>query len=194
MDNTDRVAAIEAILFASGEAVEIERLAAALDMTKDEIKPLLDELELTLEVGGRGVRLLRLGGQYQLATREEYIEPIRAALDKKRNAPLSQAAFEVLAVIAYNQPITKAFVEQVRGVDCSGVISTLCQKNLIEEKGRLDLPGRPLVYCTTANFLRCFSLSDLSELPKPPDFDTLAPQADKTDDEILLSDFVGDTE
>ena len=87
----------------------------------------------------------------------------------KKNAPLSQAAFEVLAVVAYNQPITKAYIEQVRGVDCSGVISTLCQKGLIEEVGRLELPGRPLIYGTTSEFLRCFCVSDLSELPPLPE-------------------------
>ena len=90
-------------------------------------------------------------------------------LEIKRNAPLSQAAFEVLAIIAYNQPVTKAFVEQIRGVDCSGVISTLCQRELIEEKGRLDLPGRPLIYGTTSNFLRCFCLASLEDLPAVPE-------------------------
>ncbi|MBQ1977298.1 MAG: SMC-Scp complex subunit ScpB, partial [Ruminococcus sp.] len=88
--------------------------------------------------------------------------------DLRRNTPLSQAAMEVLAVIAYNQPVTKAFIEQVRGVDCSGVIGSLTAKDLIEEKGRLELPGRPLIYGTTENFLRCFSISDLSELPEIP--------------------------
>jgi segregation and condensation protein B len=89
-------------------------------------------------------------------------------LEIKRNTPLSQAAFEVLAVVAYNQPITKSYIEQVRGVDCSGVISSLCQKKLIEEKGRLDLPGRPLIYGTTDRFLRCFSLNSLEDLPDLP--------------------------
>ena len=95
-------------------------------------------------------------------------------LEVKKNAPLSNAAFEVLAVIAYNQPVTKAFVEQVRGVDCSGVISTLCQKRLVEEKGRLELPGRPLVYGTTPEFLRCFGVESLDELPELPQNEPLA--------------------
>ena len=82
---------------------------------------------------------------------------------------MSSAAYEVLAIVAYNQPVTKAFIEQVRGVDCSGVIATLCQRNLIEEHGRLDLPGRPLLYCTTDNFLRCFEISSLDELPELPE-------------------------
>ena len=99
----------------------------------------------------------------------------------KKNAPLSPAAFEVLAVVAYNQPVTKAYIEQIRGVDCSGVVATLCQKGLLEEKGRLDLPGRPLLYGTTPDFLRCFcltSLADLPELPEKPDIDV------ERDDEI----------
>ena len=90
-------------------------------------------------------------------------------MEIKRRTPLSAAALEVLAVVAYNQPVTKSFIEQVRGVDCSGVISTLLEKNLIEESGRLELPGRPLLYSTTKNFLRCFSLSSLDELPELPD-------------------------
>jgi segregation and condensation protein B len=168
LEQTDLMAAMEAILFACGEPLEASRLAEALSLGVAETKQLLAHYAEALDGQGRGFTLLRLGEQYQLATREQYIDLIRGILDKKRNAPLSQAAFEVLAIIAYNQPVTKAFVEQVRGVDCSGVISTLCQKNLIEEKGRLDLPGRPLVYCTTTNFLRCFSVSDLSELPRLP--------------------------
>ena len=91
-----------------------------------------------------------------MCTVEEFAQPIRTVLDLRRNTPLSQAAAEVLAVIAYNQPVTKAFVEQVRGVDCSGVISGLISRQLIEEKGRLELPGKPLVYGTTEHFLRCF--------------------------------------
>ena len=112
---------------------------------------------------------MKLGERYQLCTRQEYAENIRSVLDMKRNVPLSSAAFEVLAVVAYNQPVTKAYVEQVRGVDCSGVISTLCQKGLVEEKGRLDLPGRPLLYGTTPEFLKCFCIESLSELPELPE-------------------------
>ena len=121
------------------------------------------------KASGSALTVLRLGDQYQLVATDGYSENIRTLLDKKKNAPLSNAAMEVLAVIAYNQPVTKAFAEQVRGVDCSGVINTLCQKGLVEEKGRLDLPGRPLVYGTTVHFLRCFGLQDLSELPDIPE-------------------------
>ena len=104
-------------------------------------------------------------------------------LDIKKNIPLSNAALEVLAVVAYNQPVTKAYVEQVRGVDCSGVVNTLCQKGLLEERGRLDLPGRPLLYGTTPNFLRCFCLTTLADLPELPEKPGEMSLAD-TDDEI----------
>ena len=102
---------------------------------------------------------------------KEYAPQIRTVMDLRRNTPLSQAALEVLAVVAYNQPVTKAFVEQVRGVDCSGVIGSLTAKGLVEEKGRLELPGRPLLYGTTENFLRCFNISSIDELPPLPEND-----------------------
>ena len=104
-----------------------------------------------------------------LCARKEYADAIRKVLEVKRNAPLSQAAFEVLAIIAYNQPVTKSFIEQIRGVDCSAVLSNLLQKSLIEERGRLDLPGRPLIYGTTPDFLRVFCISSLDELPSLPE-------------------------
>ena len=99
----------------------------------------------------------------------QFADQVRSALELHRNTPLSQAAMEVLAVVAYNQPVTKAFVDQVRGVDCGGVMATLSAKGLIEERGRLELPGRPLLYGTTENFLRCLHISSLDELPPLPD-------------------------
>lgn len=164
-------AAAEAILFAVGEPLELERIAQALEIEPESAEQVLLNLSAALDERGSGIALLRLGTKYQLASRTQFAAQIREILEVKRNAPLSQAAFEVLAVVAYNQPVTKSFVEQVRGVDCSGVIATLCQKRLIEEKGRLELPGRPLVYGTTPEFLRCFSVSDLGELPELPNTD-----------------------
>ncbi|MGN1417748.1 MAG: SMC-Scp complex subunit ScpB [Acutalibacteraceae bacterium] len=159
---------LEAVLFAVGEPIELQRLSQALEIDELMLEHELQKLKEKYE-DGSGLRLLRLGDKYQLCSATQYASQIRSVLEIKKNAPLSQAAFEVLAIIAYNQPVTKAFVEQVRGVDCSGVISSLCKKELIEEKGRLELPGRPLVYATTANFLRCFSMSSLDELPKLPE-------------------------
>ena len=112
--------------------------------------------------------LIRIDNKYQLCTREVFSENVRKLMEIRKNAPLSNAAFEVLAIIAYNKTVTRSFIEQVRGVDCSGPVSSLVQKGLIEEKGRLDLPGRPLIYGTTDRFLRCFSLNSLDDLPELP--------------------------
>ena len=174
-------AACEAILFASGEPVEAVRIAEALELETEVVTGALWELSRSLDERQSGICLLKLGSKYQLCSRVEYAQQVRSVLDIKKNTPLSPAAFEVLAVVAYNQPVTKAYIEQIRGVDCSGVVSTLCQRGLLEEKGRLDLPGRPLLYGTTPDFLRCFcltSLADLPELPEKPDHDV------EPDDEI----------
>ena len=112
----------------------------------------------------------------------------------KRKTPLSQAGFEVLAVVAYNQPITKPYIEQIRGVDCSGVVTTLCQRGLIEEKGRLDVPGRPVLYGTTDDFLRCFSLSALSELEALPNVDKQMLMSDIDSGQLSLFDGDSDEE
>lgn len=161
--------ALEAILFASGEPLEIIRIAEVLECDSEQVESIAVNLSNKLEENGSGLCLKKLGDKLQLCSKQEFAPLIREILDLKRNTPLSGAAFEVLAVIAYNQPVTKSFVEQVRGVDCSGVIATLCQRGLIEEKGRLELPGRPLIYGTTAHFLRSFCVSDLSELPPLPE-------------------------
>lgn len=163
--------AVEAILFAAGEPVELQKIASVFEIEPELAERILYNLAAELDERNSGICLLRLGNKYQLSSRTEYAEIIRDFLELRKNTPLSQAAFEVLAVIAYNQPVTKSFVEQVRGVDCSGVITTLCQKKLIEERGRLDLPGRPLLYGTTPEFLRVFGISSLEELPPLPSND-----------------------
>ncbi len=181
MTNDQIRAACEAILFASGEPVEAVRIAEALELDTEVVTGALWELSRSLDERQSGTCLLKLGSKYQLCSRVEYAQQVRSVLDIKKNTPLSPAAFEVLAVVAYNQPVTKAYIEQIRGVDCSGVVSTLCQRGLLEEKGRLDLPGRPLLYGTTPDFLRCFcltSLADLPELPEKPEIDV------EQDDEI----------
>lgn len=162
------IAKLEAMLFASGEPVEAVRLAELLEIDIESVTKMLAHLADLYGDRGSGIRLVRMDGKYQLCTREEYAEDVRALLEVKKNTPLSQAAFEVLAIVAYNKAVTKSFIEQIRGVDCSGSIANLVQKGLIEEKGRLDLPGRPLVYGTTDRFLRCFSLNSLDDLPDLP--------------------------
>lgn len=172
MNSNELKAAVEAILFSSGTSVSLDRLAQALSISQQETKKLLNELCEDYSSQSRGIEIIRLNNSYQLVSKKAYASQVRTVMDLKRNTPLSQAALEVLAVVAYNQPVTKAFVEQVRGVDCSGVIASLCTKDLIEEKGRLELPGRPLLYGTTENFLRCFSLSSIDELPALPKRET----------------------
>lgn len=178
MIENKQIAAAQAVLFAAAEPLEYTKLANVLDVDDETMLLILDELAKKLDADDSGICLLQLDTKYQLCSKKDFVEEIRTVLDLKRNAPLSQAAFEVLAIIAYNQPITKPYIEQIRGVDCSGVVNTLCQKELIEEKGRLDVPGRPVLYGTTANFLRCFSLSSLDELPELP----------SQDREVLMSD------
>lgn len=179
-------AAVEAILFAAGEPLEIERIAEALEIEKEIAESILIELKVQLDEIGSGICLVKMDNLYQLCTRQEYAQHVRAVLEIKKNAPLSNAAFEVLAVIAYNQPVTKAFVEQVRGVDCSGVIQTLILKGLVEERGRLELPGRPLVYGTTPEFLKCFCVNNLSELPELPDHEDL-PKNDELPNQLEIN-------
>ncbi len=161
--------AIEAILFANGSSVEPARIAIALKITESEAREHLDELKNEYENSDRGITIIKLKDSYQMVSVKKFAPEIRTVMDLRRNTPLSQAALEVLAVIAYNQPVTKSFVEQIRGVDCSGVIGSLTSKDLIEEKGRLELPGRPLIYGTTENFLRCFNVSSIEELPPLPE-------------------------
>lgn len=185
-------AAVEAILFAAGEPIEYEKIAEALEIEPEYVENLLINLGASLEERGSGICLVRMDNRFQLCTRSQYSDKVRAVLEIKKNAPLSGAAFEVLAVVAYNQPVTKSFVEQVRGVDCSGVISTLCQKGLIEEKGRLDLPGRPLLYGTTPEFLKCFSVSSIDELPDLPEHEDI-PKKEELPDQLSL-DLQGEAE
>ena len=175
--------AVEAILFASGDPLPVKRIAAALELPEKEVDQAVTALAETLEERQSGLVLKRLADQVQLCTRTEFSEPVRSVLAMKKNTPLSGAAFEVLAVIAYNQPVTKAFVEEVRGVDCSGVIGSLTQKGLIEEKFRMDLPGRPIAYGTTPAFLRCFCIESLEELPPLPERDVPEAETEPSDEE-----------
>ena len=149
--------------------MECEKIAAVLEIETSEVLSLIAALQQEYVERESGLCILKLAESFQLCSRKEYIEQIRALLELRKNTPLSQAALEVLAIVAYNQPVTKAFIEQVRGVDCSGVLRSLTEKVLIEEKGRLDLPGRPLLYGTTDNFLRCFGMESLEDLPELPE-------------------------
>ncbi len=161
--------AIEGILFAAGEPVGVERLCLALDIDRDTADAVCRRLADQYSYERRGIRLLRLDNSYQLCSAPEYAEPIRRAFESRRPARLSQPALEVLAIIAYYQPATRAYVDQIRGVDSSYTVGLLLERELIEECGRLAVPGRPIQYRTTQNFLRSFGLSSLEELPELPD-------------------------
>ena len=181
--------AIEAILFANGSSVEPARIAVALKISESQAREHLDELMNEYQNSERGITIIKLKESYQMVSVKEYAPVIRTVMDLRRNTPLSQAALEVLAVIAYNQPVTKSFVEQIRGVDCSGVIGSLTSKDLIEEKGRLEFPGRPLIYGTTENFLRCFNISSIDELPPLPE-DNTGEEEDNGDVQMTVEEVI----
>lgn len=159
---------IEAILFAGGDPVEASRLAEALELDLDTLDKLIHNIQARYEEISSPFNILTLGDSYQMCTRPIFAPVIRQALELRRNQPLSQAAMEVLAIVAYNQPVTRAFVDQIRGVDCGSLIRNLTEKGLLEEAGRLSIPGRPISYRTTPVFLRCFGLDSLEDLPPIP--------------------------
>ena len=160
--------AIEAILFAAGHPVAYEKLSAVLGLSVKDVKNLVEAMsqEYNGEDSRRGLLLLMFPDSCQLATKEEFLPYIREALDIKRGGNISASTMETLAVVAYNQPVTRSFVDAVRGVDSSYAMTSLVDKNLIESLSRLDAPGRPMLYTTTEKFLRVFGLSSLDELPE----------------------------
>lgn len=189
MSKTDNlISKIEAMLFAAGEPIEASKLAEVLNIEIETVEKMLGHLGGMLDERESGLMLIRVDNKYQLCTREAHAEEVRKLMEIKKNTPLSNAAFEVLAIVAYNKTVTRSFIEQVRGVDCSGPISSLVQKGLIEEKGRLDLPGRPLIYGTTDRFLRCFSLNSLDDLPELPKTEEVESIAKEDDSQTSLFD------
>ncbi|MBQ7872771.1 MAG: SMC-Scp complex subunit ScpB [Clostridia bacterium] len=158
-------AAIEAILFAAGYPMKYEKLAEVLSLTPSEVKRLVSELSEKYSSDEFGIMLLMFPETCQLCTKEQHIELIREALGIKRGGNLSSSSMEVLAIVAYNQPVTRSFVDLVRGVDSSYAMGSLTDKGLIESCGRLDAPGRPMLYGTTDKFLRVFGLNSVDELP-----------------------------
>ena len=163
--------ALEGILFAAGEPIGMERLCLALEASRAKIDAAAQRLMDRYDAERRGIRLIRMENSYQLCSAPEYAGYIRKALETRKPAKLSQPALEVLAVIAYYQPVTRAYVDQVRGVDSAYTVSLLLERELIRECGRLAVPGRPILYQTTDNFLRSFGISSLEELPALPQSD-----------------------
>ena len=168
MELKEMEAALEAILFAAGEPVGVERLCLGLEADRPTLDAVAQRLMDQYSYERRGIRLLRLDASYQLCSAPEYADYVRKTLESRKPARLSQPALEVLAVIAYYQPVTRAYVDQVRGVDSSYTVGLLLERDLIEESGRLAVPGRPILYRTTKTFLRSFGLSSLEELPELP--------------------------
>ena len=166
MESNEIQRALMAILFAAGEPVEAKRLAATLEVDEDEIHQELQALMDMLSYERSGIRIIRLESAYQMCSSAEMAPYVTKALETRKPPKLSASQLEVLAIIAYYQPATKAYVEQLRGVDSSYSISALLTKKLIEECGRLNVPGRPILYRTTPDFLRTFGLSSLEELPE----------------------------
>ncbi len=165
LDITSCAQIIESILFASGYPVSFKKLAEVLETSVLTVRKAVSELQNSLELTNRGIRLIIVSDSCQLCSKEEFEQYVRKALGIRREGRLSNSSLEVLAIVAYNQPITKAKIEKIRGVDSSYAVSTLCDRRLIEAKGRLDAPGKPILYGTTDDFLRCFGLASLYELP-----------------------------
>ena len=161
-------AAIEGILFASGEPVAVDRICMATDMDRPTVELVLQKLADYYAYERRGMRLLKMEDSYQLCSAPEYGDMIRRAFEVRKPAKLSQPALEVLTIIAYYQPTTRAYVDQIRGVDSSYTVGLLLDRHLIEECGRLQVPGRPRLYRTTQAFLRAFHLQSLDDLPEMP--------------------------
>ena len=166
MEQIELQRAIEAILFAAGERIEISRLAMTLEVDEADVIEAADALANELAFNRRGIRILRLDSGYQMASSGEMADLITKALETRKPPKLSSSQLEALTIIAYYQPATKAMVEQIRGVDSSYSIGALINKKLIEEAGRLNVPGRPIQYKTTPDFLRTFGISSLEELPE----------------------------
>lgn len=162
--------AVEAILFASGEPVQTERVCVALGLERPAAEQALQRLMDYYAYERRGIRLLHIEDSWQLCSAPDHADAVRRAFEIRKPAKLSQPALEVLTIIAYYQPATRAYVDQIRGVDSSYTMSLLLDRKLIEECGRLQVPGRPRLYRTTKQFLRAFHLTNLEDLPELPDF------------------------
>lgn len=169
MDNKEIESAIEAILFAAGEPVPASRIALVLGVSDEEVHECAKKLSDEYSFNRRGIRLARMGDSLQLCSAPEFSQEIVRALERRKPPRLSQPALEVLSICAYFQPVTRAYVDQVRGVDSSYTMGVLLERGLIEPCGKLDVTGRPSIYRTTELFLRTMGISDLSELPKLPE-------------------------
>ena len=191
MEQIELQRAIEAILFAAGERVEISRLAMTLEVDEADVVDAADALANELAFNRRGIRILRLDNGYQMVSSGEMADLITKALETRKPPRLSSSQLESLTIIAYYQPATKAMVEQIRGVDSSYSIGALMNKKLIEEAGRLNVPGRPIQYKTTPDFLRTFGISSLDELPEIEKVDFGEPLPEEVPGQVTMEEAQG---
>ena len=165
----DHKHALEAILFASGDPVSIDRLADVLEIEREDVIDCVEALELSYEKNNSGIRIVRMEDAYQMCSSPEYADVIVKTMRQRKPPTLSPAALEVLAIVAYFQPVTRAYIEDVRGVDSSYSVNMLTERGLIEPCGKLEVPGRPTLFRTTENFLRVMELEQLEDLPELPE-------------------------
>ena len=179
-------AIIEAMLFACGRPVEVKEFMANLELSAEDVENILQNMKLEFEAKSRGIEIIKVDNAYQLCTKKEYYKYVYPLLDNRAKPTLSNAAMETLSIIAYNPKITRAEIESIRGVNSDGTIYKLLEYNLIEEAGRLDLPGRPTTYKTTPEFLKMFGISSLEELPELPRY-----KIDENE-QIVIDDIIED--
>lgn len=184
MEEKDLRGIIEGILFAMGESVDADKLSQAIGISKDELLRTIDEMAYEYENNpSRGIKIIRLEDSFQLCTKTEMYEYVRMFIERKGRNSLSNAALEVLSIVAYNQPVTRSSIEFIRGVNSDGSLSKLVELGLVDEVGRLDAPGRPVLFGTTEEFLRCFGIDSLENLPEIE-----IKNSENTDDENIDSE------
>lgn len=180
-------AIIESILFSTGREVSIKEIAIVLEKSPEEVIEIVNELKKDYNNSNRGIEIIKVNNSYQMCTKKDFYEYVAQISDKKGKPNLSNAALEIISIIAYNPNITKAEIETIRGVNCDGTIYKLLEYNLIEEAGKLDAPGRPMTYTTTNKFLKMFGLVSLDELPELPKYKLDKNQQIIIDDEENLN-------
>lgn len=192
INNDDEIlkaaAALEAVLFAAGSPLASDKLVEILPLAPEAFQAALSILRERYSSVGSGIELIEIENSLQLCTKSAYADNVKAALELKKLPPLSKAALEVLAITAYNQPVTRSFIEQVRGVESSSIVSSLCDKGLLRESGYLDAPGKPALFVTTESFLRCFGLASLDELSSR--LGELALSGEEDENNITISDIL----
>lgn len=184
--------AVEGILFAAGESVKTAKIAVVTETTVEEVEKAVEELREEYNRDKRGFAIIEISEGYQICSRPDYYKYIREILGEQRNQPLSNAAMEALAIIAYKQPVTRGMIEKVRGVNSDGCVSRLYERGLIDEAGRLDAPGRPVLYKTTDTFLRCFGLKTPRDLP-PINFENSMPDLAEVGEQLSIEEPIEET-